>query len=650
MRATRDEATPWRRPNVGGARRRVVRCAGARSRAALSLAVLSLAVLSVPGRGHAQEGPEHEAWEELLTAPRMGSTLTALAVDPRDEARLYVGTSEGVLLTSEDGGATFDERFVTPRAVVERSVGFASTVDAVAAPPGQLGTRTREYSLHADPPFATRPSSRPGFRFSTLFFSLRPDFVSAELGSGTTTAVPALLGTAVAGRARGAEPIVHVMVCPGADFPLLVLTRRSVAASDDEGDTFLEVFATASSRVVAGRCARRGGTTQIFVGTTDGTFVSTDGVTFTSLPTMNGSRGVAAMSMCSDGTLHVASGQRVFSQRTGEADLYSIFSDADPAIPHTNITTLSCGSDGTLAIGSDDGLRLWRDGRLSLGAPEVLEGMRIRDLAWVESRLYAVIATCPIGVRVTRCLETRLLVSPDRGLRWSDTNELARRRAFRGVVPGPRAEALVLTAGALWSSGALEAPERSRDDALSGELRRWAARHRAATPPLDDVVEHVLGRLALDEATIDWMSQVPVTRHLTPLLEVSASVLGRERDRERTTQPSMGTLEESRGELQWSVGVQASWNWGFELPNASTVPDPATGERIALQELRRQIAYVIEDAWRERARLLERLERGVRDPVRGLIAAERVAALGALLETFLDGPLSVVEPGAYEAR
>jgi hypothetical protein len=36
--------------------------------------------------------------------------------------------------------------------------------------------------------------------------------------------------------------------------------------------------------------------------------------------------------------------------------------------------------------------------------------------------------------------------------------------------------------------------------------------------------------------------------------------------------------------------------------------------------------------------------------VRGLIAAERVAALGALLETFLDGPLSVVEPGAYEAR
>jgi photosystem II stability/assembly factor-like uncharacterized protein len=577
--------------------------------------------------------------------------LTAVALDPADEARLYVGTAEGTLLVSDDGGATFDERVITTRTVVERSVGLASIVDAVAAPPGQLGTRTREYTLRIDPPFASRPSTRPGFQYDTLFFSLRPDFVRAETTPSTSVNVPQLLRTAVSSRERSAEPIVHVMVCVGAALPLVVLTRRSVVASDDQGESYLEVLATASSRFVSGRCLRRGSATRIVIGTTDGSFESSDGVTFAPIASTNGSRAVSALSLCADGTLHLASGRRTYQQRRDDADLSPLYDDDDPSIPITNVTALSCGDDGTLAIGSDDGLRVWRDGRLSVAAPETLEGLRIRDLAWVGPRLYAVLASCPMGIRTTRCLETRLVVSDDRGESWSDSGEPARRRSFLGVLEAAgRGEALVLTSGGLWSSGPLRSgPSGSRDDGFSDELSRWAMRHLAATPPLDDVIEHVLARLALDESNIDRVSQMPVTRHFVPLLEASLSVTATQRSRDRSSLPSSAVGEENRDTLGVTVGVQASWNWGFDLPNAYTLPEPSAGDRIALQELRRQIAYAVEDSWRERVRLLERLRSGVSDPLRALVTAERVAVLGAMLESYLDGPLGLIEPGAYEA-
>jgi len=592
-------------------------------------------------------------WEELLSVPRIGGRLTAIAVDPDDSTRVYVGTAEGTLLVSEDAGATFDEQVISTRTVVERSVALGSTVDAIAGTPGQIGTRTREYTLRADPPFASRPSTRPGFQFETLFFSLRPDFVSAETTPSTSVSVPLLLRQSVTSRERSAEPIVHVIVCRGAAFPLLVLTRRSVFASDDGGQSYIEALATPSSRVVSGRCRTDGRVARVVVGTTEGSFESSDGVTFAPVASMNGSRSVAAMSICQDGTLHVASGRRIFSQRPVDPDLLSLYATSDPSIPQTSITATSCAPDGTLAIGSNDGLRLFRDGQLAVAAPEILEGLRVRDLAWVGDDLFVVVAACPDVLRATRCIDTRLLVSRDHGVNWEETNEVSRRRSPAKVIGGSgENETLLLTSGSLWSSHPLVVPapaHNGRDDALADELARWAALHLAETPALRDVVEHVLSRLALDEGTIDRISQVPVTRHLVPLLEARMSLRTFERDRERLTEPSGATSDEMRPKTDFVIGVQASWNWGFDLPNAYTTPEPTARDRVALQELRRQIAFAIEDGWRERMRLLERLRDGVSDPLRALLNAERVQVLEAMIESYLDGPLGTIEPLAYEA-
>jgi len=53
-------------------------------------------------------------WRQTFMAPRVTGNLRAVAVDPTDPKNLYVGTEEGTLAHSTDGGLTWDEVELSP--------------------------------------------------------------------------------------------------------------------------------------------------------------------------------------------------------------------------------------------------------------------------------------------------------------------------------------------------------------------------------------------------------------------------------------------------------------------------------------------------------------------------------------------------------
>ena len=60
---------------------------------------------------------------QILAAPRIGDRLSALAIDPSNPDHIYVGTEEGTVVRSTDGGITWQESQLSPFNVLARSVG-----------------------------------------------------------------------------------------------------------------------------------------------------------------------------------------------------------------------------------------------------------------------------------------------------------------------------------------------------------------------------------------------------------------------------------------------------------------------------------------------------------------------------------------------
>lgn len=60
-------------------------------------------------------------WQEIYTEPSDETTISALAIDPRSGSVLYAGTSEGVIIKTENGGATWKNIGKLDRPVVSIS-------------------------------------------------------------------------------------------------------------------------------------------------------------------------------------------------------------------------------------------------------------------------------------------------------------------------------------------------------------------------------------------------------------------------------------------------------------------------------------------------------------------------------------------------
>jgi hypothetical protein len=594
-------------------------------------------------------------WDEILTTQRSGSQLTAFAVDLADPTRLYAGTEDGSILVSEDGGITFDERRLNTRGVVAQSVAPTTVIDSLNAPPGVLGVRTPQTGLWVDPPYAHPPIGRvdiPGF---DLFDWHRPNFVFAgDVYGSSMYGTPSLLWQLSAQREREVDPVVHLISCPGSPFPLIALTRSTVQVSDDHGATFLTTLSAGTSELRVGRCdLSRPGVPRVVVGTSLGTFESLDGgLTFMPFASADAERGVGALTIAPDGTVYV--GGWLFAFRADPSgQLSAIYDFLDPSAPLTPINTVYPVPSGAVFVGSDDGLRVVRDGRLSVVAPDLFEMMSVRDLMYAlddEGRhtIYAVVQRCiRPGIRTT-CRDSRVFESTDDGATWNEVLEGGTRHPFLlTMVDRERHTVYAVSSNSVFTrrlSG-----ERAGDDApVDVESQRWARAQLAASPRLDDVLEHVMRRVQLDPARMARLMPTAVERQLMPLIEARFEATALEQSRAMTGMPSGTLQDEVVRSAGFSVIVQVSWNWGFDAPAMVRFEEAGPMHWQLLIELRRSLTLMIEAAWHERTRRLNDLARGVHDPVRAMVLVERVGALEAIVEGLLDGPLVEVAPQAGE--
>src|SRR5690349_16223574 len=78
-------------------------------------------------------GLGRSTWRQILMAPRVTGNLRAVAVDPSDPKNVFVGTEEGTIIHSTNGGVTWDEIELSPFTLESPSPGVGMGGDDYSA-------------------------------------------------------------------------------------------------------------------------------------------------------------------------------------------------------------------------------------------------------------------------------------------------------------------------------------------------------------------------------------------------------------------------------------------------------------------------------------------------------------------------------------
>lgn len=574
----------------------------------------AFALLSLATSAHAQEW----TWSEVLSSPRIGERFSAVAVDPNDPLLVLVGTEEGTLLVSEDGGVSFDERPLHPATPLERSVGLAGP-----EAPSAYRALTREYRVAFDPPFSERPSARVSIPFETHFFGIRPSYVRPEVFPSPTTPEVTFLQESVQSRVDETEPVVAVASCPDNALRVVAATSRTLYGSED-GRVFSPIFELPGVTLFDVRCAPVA-PGFLALTTSDGLWLSVDGGrTLDAAPMNRPGTAATAVAFGPEGRFLVAFGGRI---HLCEADRRGI-RELDKTYVDGSVRSAAYDVDGrTTWLATDLGLRVVRvDGLYAEEAAlPFFAGLDVQQVVLAASgELVALARSCP---REGRCRTSHVFRSND-GERWEALFEGATRRNVTALaVPAPRrvesarASSLwLVTGGELWVSAA----ESSQAHAEAS----WARARLDATPRLDQVLDDALDAAVLTPEELEEVLDASRRRAFVPRLEARFDFF-QERDEDAESQRIMDVAERDarivpRG---FVLFVQATWNFG----DAANGREVDAVERAAVYEVQRQLAFAIEDGWHERRRLLDRLARGVPDRLVAETIRIRVEIIEALL-------------------
>jgi len=638
---------------------------GTRGRQLATALLATLTSLFSASQAAASEPPVW-SWRQILSTPRIGGRLSAIAVDRLDPDRIFVGTEEGTVVRSFDGGLTWREIELSQSTLKDRNMGLRQ--------PGlpKLGaTSPTDFQIFLDPPESTY-EARVGPLFDTLFFSTRPSFVFAGFLPPAERVPQTLLADAAASRRVYTTPVRRIAICPGNVFNLLVATTREVFGSPDDGLTYVRLFAlpgrdpitrktrSAPTMVDHVLCAE-GDPRRVAVATRIGLFLSTDGgLSFDqNLSGWPGQRITAlgyAPPLAGDenARLFSASGQVLFAGDPDSEDglqrVYPDFKNAATA-PWKTIRWISAAPDGAIWLATDDGVRLSADGgtNWNVAARTLFNRQKIRQVE---------MGTSDVGARrVVVMSRDWIYASDDGGDSWHPFFNGVTRRSFSQMAtvtdPGGGTRWWVATSGGVWTTGGA-APVAGQVDEDSVE---WARRQLAATPPLTELMRAILDEMGVSSDRIEGMVDTIRSANLLPRLDVRA-VLERRVDAARRGQlgtfgaglPPMGpnwlptsenvdlgswTRDRDHLREEWAVFVQATW----ELYYTNLAIERFTAPRKQLHELRRQLGFATEDAWHERMLHLEALAAGLTDPIEILSKRARIESLEAILETWLRRPL-----------
>jgi hypothetical protein len=559
------------------------------------------------------ESPEW-SWRQILASPRIGGRLTAVAVDPKNPDRIFVGTEEGNLVRSIDGGITWDERTLTPFLVQARSVGVRRIL-----PPALDDATSASFTILGDPPdriYAddAAPPFGDNLGFSLLLGGLYGSGVTPYVGTGNLDS--SLLFDVVESRREETVPVRRIAVCPGFEFPLLVATTREVFGSADDGVTSIRLFFMPDDGEISHvACSpyRRG---ELAVATTTGLYRSTDGgLTFNTVP---GGSGSTAIAFAKEPTHNVEILYSAFDASLYGGDPESIFGlqylyppdeDAE-TVPWEEIRWIEAPKSGEIWLATDDGLRLSRGHgeRFRTVEPTLFGHQEIKQVLVDE------------GERIAVLLRDQIYASDDEGITWHPFFFGITKRTFRQMAVGPRvggaSQWWVVTSGELWTN---VGPAHAKKLAETA----WAKAMLENTPTLSATIENVLERTRLSNSRINALTSAEKARVWIPYVDIKLTVSKDELDRvSEITGGEARRFDEDTARNIFQIFVQATWSF-YE----TRVLTQESGTTVsALYELRKQVAFAAEDAWNERALHLARV-------VRGEVAADQAEVLRVRVET-----------------
>jgi len=596
-------------------------------------------------------------WQQVLASPRIGGRLTAVTIDPQRPSRIFVGTEEGTVLRSIDGGVTWREHELGPIVSQGRTLHFNS--------PGlpRLGQRSRPgLSLFVEPPYRPSPVDRVSASFPNLFFSLRPSFVFVGVLPATSTAPNALLGNAT--RQRRTYPVRRIAVCPGGIFPILVATNTEVLGSPDDGLNWVRLLRVPGRVPVTHVTCDPLDTAHVIVTTGFGMFRSRDGglsfdQDFSGWPGRRATAVAVRSGPAVQGSeIFVATGHVLFAgdpdSDVGLSNRYPDFNNSETA-PWTTIRWIDFAGD-EVWIGTNDGARMSADGGLSWRnvAPNLFSRHIIAQVAAGANeaggpRIALLTRDCP-SPRSARsgsgrgCRTSRVYATDDGGQTWFPFFSGITRRTIQQLVAAPAVEGVpprwwIVTGGELWATVQSPVVGAGIDRASA----TWANEALGHTPSMSTLISAILDRLRLSNQAIEGIGHRAARRHLFPRIDSRLWLFDGSFDRDESSRPIGSIVDDVRnaeqtGGANWTFFTYATWY----LDRIPSVPEEYGAARRDLYWLQRQVKFIVEDAWHERHLHLTRIARGMNDRLQVEILRERIDALEVVLETWLREPMETL--------
>lgn len=608
------------------------------------------------------EAPEW-TWKQVLSTPRIGGRLTSIGVDRDDPRRLFVGTEEGTVVRSLDGGITWRELELTQTVLKDRNLGLRQP-----GLPSLGSSQPPDFQIFIDPPNSP-VAFRPALFFPTLFFSIKPEFVFAGFLPPPEPTGLDILGDAVASRQRYTVPVRRIAVCPGNLFSLLVATSREVYGSLDDGLTYVRLFGLPKdniTRVEASGVRRVGATidnvicadrdpSRIAVATAIGLFLSKDGGLSWD-QNLSGWPGQAATAVgystpqpgTTEPTLFYAAGQVLFAgdpdSSNGLQRVYPDFKNAATA-PWQSIRWVATSGSGQVFLATDDGVRSSPDRGASWVAPSRLlfERQRVVQVEIGQTarggERIAVLVKGSSSRGAALNTEDWVYSSDDGGDTWHPFFAGITRRSFSQIASAPDPGGgptrwWVVTTGGVWASHTPQYVEPDRS--VDAKAQRWARERLAKSPDLTELMTRMLDRTGVSSDQIEHLWTLTKASNWLP--EINAEFTYRITDqaydeRSQPLTPFTRATTADRDDVSFFVNARWTLYWTTLAVERFTFP------RRALHELRRQVGFLTEDAWHERHVHLTRLANGMSDPLQIETLKARIASLEAVLEVWLRGPL-----------
>ncbi len=636
----------------------------------------------IPGdgtEGEADDGPPPPPkwlWRRLVLPPRVAGQLTDFAMHPNNPDLIIVGTQESTILRSEDGGVTWREIELDPYIIDRRS--------GIMRPPSlpSLGDVTPPgLTIFTDPPFAQEPAQRVSAPFRTLFFAFGPEFMSVRASNNASGFSEFILRDSIAH--QPVNYVRRVEICPGGEFEVLAATRDELLGSTDGGLTFVRLLRLPGRVQLYHLACSPLDPNRIYVTTTFGPFISTDGgITFDQ--DLSGWPGRisngAAFHTEDPKTVFVATDHVLFrgdpTSNQGLEMCYPDFNNATTA-PWTQINWIEVDGDD-IWLATDDGIRRSPDGGTNwqMIAPNLF-GRHTSvsvTIGQTESGGKRIVAAARYGKpfklpnfnlpvasdariasgieRVGRIVKnhTTLYASDDDGETWTPFFNGASERLIQRV-KATRAESghpprwWAIGGGAIWTTAPL--PERGNDVDIKSQ--RWARLRIAATPPLRTVSERVLLATQLHESFLARDRNVQKRSYLVPSMHLRFSLRAPRPNRREDIaiyQPA-SILERDR-----QTNYAGSLTFWWDLPNYTLTKESSgrvdlslRSARSQIYELGKQIAFIVQDAYRERLIHLRTLARGLSDRLQTEVLKERVRGLEAIIEVWARMPLAETMQG-----